>query len=188
MSSEQSDFLSGISWPYCLRITEWPVEWAGAASTTVDHADMRESTQPRRAVVITRPQLESRRVLSLGTRVSSTLPLNDNEGSPVTAPPPAHSSIHSRMRLDSIVCLFTARLSPGERSGAQGEPARQRRGHPAIRCAHFVCGFLTRAPALIASLFFEHLRRLQRIIPFGPGRSFGGFALDPSLGRRGLGF
>jgi len=29
-----------------LRISEWPVEWAGAASTTVDHADIPESTQP----------------------------------------------------------------------------------------------------------------------------------------------
>ena len=26
--------------------TEWPAEWAGAALTTVDHADIRESTQP----------------------------------------------------------------------------------------------------------------------------------------------
>src|SRR6266699_3725119 len=47
------------------------------------------------AVVITRPRFESRRFLSLGTRVSSKLPLNDVEGSPVTGLLPAHSSIHS---------------------------------------------------------------------------------------------
>ena len=35
-----------------LLISEWPAGWAGAASTTVDHADMRESTPLRRAVVI----------------------------------------------------------------------------------------------------------------------------------------
>ena len=69
MSSGQSDFFPffhGLSSDFA----EWPAQWAGAASTTVDHADMRESTQLRGAVVITRPRFESRRVLSLGTRVS----------------------------------------------------------------------------------------------------------------------
>ena len=38
-------------------LTEWPAQWAGAALTTVDPADMRESTQPRRIVVITAQHL-----------------------------------------------------------------------------------------------------------------------------------
>ena len=107
-------------------ISEWAAEWAGAASTTVDHADMRESTPLRKAVVITRPRFESRRFLSLGTRVSDeSLPPNDNEGSPITAPPSAHSPIHSPAEgLRKIGCLFAARYRPGQRCGVNGEPAR----------------------------------------------------------------
>ena len=143
MSSGQSDFLSRISWPYLLRIWEWPVEWAGAALATVDHADIRESTQLRRAVVITRPQFESRRFLSLGTRVSETLPPNDNEGSPVTAPLPAHSSIHSQV-VFSAGCLACSqpgfvRANAAERSESRRASAENIRSPVA---AHCVFGFL----------------------------------------------
>ena len=46
LSSGQNCFLSSFSWSFAY-FAEWPVEWAGAALTTVDHADIRESTQPK---------------------------------------------------------------------------------------------------------------------------------------------
>jgi hypothetical protein len=122
MSRGQGNFLSSISWLSFLRF------WSGLLGGQMRRQRrwiMLTCVSPHRsprAVVITRPRFESRRFLSLATRVSETLPLNDNEGSPITAPPSAHSPIQSLLRSGKGVCLFAARIRPGQRSGVNGEP------------------------------------------------------------------
>jgi hypothetical protein len=72
VSSGQIDFLSSFSWSFIVAFSEWPDEWAGAASTTVDHADIRESTQ------------QSCSYHQTTVRVAA-LPLSNNEGQFKTA-------------------------------------------------------------------------------------------------------